>query len=79
MANTAKYRRDQEAWVQETGLRPGDRVLVVMKPDDYCGWDRGWTDFMDLTIGKVIVVDAVSEHGVYCEGWFYPFFVLIKQ
>lgn len=34
---------------------------------------------MDRTIGKVIVVNAVTEYGVHCEGMAYPFFVLIKQ
>jgi len=86
------YLEQQKKWVEEVGLKIGDKVLIVgTATDEQGGWDNSWANDMDEMVGLVGTVgDAEKESGgkykpewgilVNTDGtyWYYPFFVLVK-
>lgn len=68
------------------GLKVGDYVRVTRKAYDCeAGWDNGWADGMDKTVGMVGNVLAVSSDGIQISfassrngRWYFPYFVLEK-
>ena len=68
-----------------TGIKEGDAVLVLRKAKtNECGWENNWEYVMDLFIGEVSRVEALSDEGVllYNEKvdlfYDFPWFVLEK-
>ena len=78
------YKERQAEWIKENNLKPGDKVRILRKTEDYeNGWQNGWTHSMEGSIGEICTV--IEDCG--CDGievkssqgtWGYPYFVLEK-
>jgi len=67
--------------LEHKGIKPGDRLRVVMKAADYeRGWDNTWPARMDDYVGRTMTVKRVnSKRGVYFKEsgiYAFPAFVL---
>jgi hypothetical protein len=84
---TEEYRRRQAKF----GCKVGDRLKVLAKCESHAGgWEAGWNQRMDITVGYYGTVGRIDEGGIYLEfdeahrngmeydrpGWWYPYFVL---
>lgn len=74
------YKKDQKAWLKQTGLKVGDKVRVIAKAESQqCGWNNSWEDEMDSYVGSVQEIKSIySDIGIHLGGWRFPFFVLAK-
>lgn len=81
------YAERQKRWIEENGIKAGDRLRVTRKAEDYeDGWSDFWDDCMDTVVGKVVKTFCPSgdNGGILCqiEGneclWSFPYFVLEK-
>jgi hypothetical protein len=82
-----KYIAAQKAWLEMTGLKPGDKVKVTRKAKNgEFGWSNSWEPDMSKMVGKELIVNKLptsyEEKGVSLEKtamwphYWYPFFVL---
>lgn len=88
------YEQDQARWLEETGVKVGDRVRVIIQltpgEDEVSGWGFGWTNDMKVgDVGRVLAIHPTKgirlphkegwrDQSYPTKGFFYPFFVLIK-
>jgi len=63
-----------------SGLKVGQKVKVTRKAADYeGGWSTVWVPKMDKYVGEILTIDGISEDGIRCEGWYFPYFILEPQ
>ena len=77
------YEKLQELWVEETGLKVGDKVKVLKKFEDKeLKSFTDWSPEMSETIGEVGEVVGIYIHSIRVDfgddDWVYPFTVLEK-
>ena len=83
------YEKHQLEWLQNTGLKVGDRVMCIGTPDpNQCGWQGAWSPNMHVVFGEIGEITDISAgsqgigvrfavlQNVYKRPYF-PFFVLI--
>ena len=77
------YDKLQKVWVEETGLKIGDRVKVLREFNDKeLGPVVPWNPEMSETIGEVGEVVCINIYSIKVnfgdDDWYYPFTVLEK-
>lgn len=85
----SNYRKSQEEWLCENGIKTGTTVRVIRKAESYeLGWCNEWASDMDACVGKIGWVDLIENYGSYgieirfdnkkADGMLFPYFVLEK-
>ena len=77
------YDKLQKVWVEETGLKVGDKVKVLRRFEDCeLGSIPNWDPQMPVTIGEVGEVFGINTDSIRVKfssnHWVYPFTVLEK-
>ena len=77
------YDKLQKTWVEETGLKVGDKVKILRKFEDgELGSFPNWNPRMSETIGETGEVFRIDTDSIRvnfsANHWFYPFIVLEK-
>jgi hypothetical protein len=86
-----EYQHLQEAWLKETKIQVGDKVMCISCAESYQGgWQGAWSPNMDAvegTTGEVFDIESGSQgigvnfpilNNIYKRPYF-PFFALIKS
>lgn len=81
-----QYERQQAKWLKNTGLKEGDKLIVIATAKDgQGGWSNVWMSVMDTFVGLTVTyLDVADERGVRVDvpaqnwPWRFPFFVLAK-
>lgn len=82
-----EYLANQAEWLKHSGLKKGDRCVVIDKcASQASDWTGDWVSEMDALIGKEGVVIECGKNvvdGIFLEFpdtsvWAFPFFLLAK-
>ena len=77
------YEKLQKVWLEETGVKVGDKVKVLREFEDYeVKTSINWNPKMSKTIGEIGEVFRITSYSIRVnfsgEHWLYPFTVLEK-
>jgi len=83
-----QYVGKQKSWVKEHGIKIGDKLNVIRRPNDVkageskrskeIDWNVLWNDRMNKYIGKTIIVFKIEADGIVSKNgkWVFPYFIL---
>jgi preprotein translocase subunit YajC len=83
MTDQRGYEARQNKWIENTGVKKGDRVLIASGLNVDERWsEASWVGSMDKDVGQVGRVTFIDTSGIRVrtdyDTWWYPFFVLVK-
>lgn len=83
MSDQSGYEARQNKWIENTGVKKGDKVLIASGLNVDERWsEASWVRSMGKDVGQVGRVTFIDTSGIRVrtdhDTWWYPFFVLVK-